>query len=222
MNVSSIVLNSKSITDNDYSVNLYTKEKGKIRAIAKGIFKKNSSLRAKIQPFTQSCFKIIETKSFVLITEGEILEFNSSLITDLSKIYCAAYGSRLFIKFIPEKSKDEQLYEILKDYFDSISKVDLRKSEDRDNLSLKKSKQLELRQMAIALDIKFLKNQGILPQNEDFYYENKEIFEKYENLCFMNLPKLELKKLIDLEFYISNLYLQNYSEFRQLNLRMVC
>ena len=196
MNVSSIVLNSKPITDNDYSVNIYTKEKGKIRAIAKGIFKKNSSLRAKIQPFTQSCFKIIETKSFTLITEGEILEFNSSLISDLIKIYCAAYGSRIFLKFIPEKVEDEELYQILKDFFDSISKCKISDKREIESLGFKKENHMGLRQMVVAFDIKFMKNQGLLPQNENFYFENKEIFEKYEKLGFTDLPQLELQKLI--------------------------
>lgn len=218
MNVTSIVLSSKPITDNDYSVNIYTREKGKIRAIAKGIFKKNSSLRSKIQPFTESYFKIIETKSFNLITEGEILEFNSSLITELNKIYCASYGSKVFIKFLPEKSKDEELYEILKDFFDTVSKSDRCGKERTEKLDFKAENNLDLRQIVVAFDIKFMKNQGVLPQNESFYFANKEIFERYEKLRFSDLPQLELHQLIELENYISSLYLRNYSHSRQFNL----
>lgn len=103
-NVEGIVLRTREYSETDLLVTVYSKERGKFSAIAKGARKVKSSLRGAVQPFMCSEFAVLPGKSLSIITQGAVINPYLGLRDDLGKI---AYGSYLLelVQLATEENK---------------------------------------------------------------------------------------------------------------------
>ena len=109
--VEALVLKSFPLNEADRCVTLFSRERGKLTALAKGALKPKSSLRGLIQPPRYCQFFLVKGKgSMELITQGEMREPYLALHNDLLKIAYANYIAELLAAGMPEGKAQESVF----------------------------------------------------------------------------------------------------------------
>ena len=112
--VEGIVLRSRNYKDTDKIVTLFSPERGKLVALAKGARKTASSLRGAVQPFCRSSFMLAKTNSSLdIITQARQEQGFSALSADLERIAYASYVAELTDAALPQGKPAAALYPIL-------------------------------------------------------------------------------------------------------------
>jgi DNA repair protein RecO (recombination protein O) len=108
-----IVLRRSDFGEADRLLTLYTWEKGKVRAIAKGARKPQSRKTGHVELFMRTRFLIATGRDLDIITQAELVEAYTGLRADLVRTTYAAYGVELFDRFTAEEDKNHTLYDLL-------------------------------------------------------------------------------------------------------------
>lgn len=116
-----IVLSHKNWGEADRMLWLYTRNLGKVQAIAKGVRKIRSRKAGHLEPFTCSNLLLARGRSFLIITQAETLEAYLDLRTDLLRVGYAAYVVELLDRFTYEEDDNQLVYRLLKD---TLSRID--------------------------------------------------------------------------------------------------
>ena len=90
-----VVLRSRSLGEADKIVTLFTYERGKVEAVARGVRRPRSRLLGVTQLFTHGRFLLYERKSLDTISQGEIVRSFLPLREDLLRMAHAAYVAEL-------------------------------------------------------------------------------------------------------------------------------
>ena len=106
----SIILSRKNIGEADKLIFLYTKDQGKIMAIARGLRKSQAKLAPALEIFNLSNIMITGQT----ITGAETINAFSSLRTNLETLEKAYYILNLVNEFTPDQDKDEKIFLSLK------------------------------------------------------------------------------------------------------------
>lgn len=141
-----IVLKSKEFKEGDRLVTLFSEKNGKIQAIARGIKKPNSSLRACIQTFSYAQFSLVKGRGLDIITQAKSINFYANNREDFDKtLYC------MYLMELLDKSLMEAV--IQDDLFTEIIQV------------LEVLEQIQFKQLYIRyFEIKLLLSMGVMPQ----------------------------------------------------------
>ncbi len=122
-----IVLRRSDFGEADRLLTLYTREFGKIRAIAKGARKPQSRKTGHVELFMQTRFFLARGRDLDIITQAEAVQTFDALRTDLVRTTYAAYVVELLDRFTPEEDRHSGLYDLLRDALGWLaSEVDLR------------------------------------------------------------------------------------------------
>lgn len=105
-----IILKTSDLREADKLVNVFSATDGKVRAVARGVKKPRSSLRACIQPFSQSLLHFHRGKDLDIITQGRIINFYGQAREDIQKMLYAVYMMELLDKSLLEHMPLPQLY----------------------------------------------------------------------------------------------------------------
>jgi len=108
-----IILKTRDYGETHKIITIYTKEIGKITAIARGANKPKSKLSAVSQVFIQGEFLIYVTKGLSTIQQGQTLSSFRHIREDIVKTAYAAYLIELTDKLIEEKRPDPFIYDQL-------------------------------------------------------------------------------------------------------------
>lgn len=108
--VEAVVLRSRSYGEADAILTLYSREKGKISAIAKGVRKPKSRKRAGVQFLSHGKFLMYEGKSLDTVTQCEALHSFAFLQDDLVKMAYANYMAELLEAFVVEGEGNDALF----------------------------------------------------------------------------------------------------------------
>lgn len=106
----SIIIKNIDYRDADKLVTLFSEKEGKIRAIAKGIKKPNSSLRPCVQPFVHTLLFYTSSRELGLITQGRVLDFYSNIRDEINLSLNIMYLMELLDKSLMENVPMPQLY----------------------------------------------------------------------------------------------------------------
>lgn len=90
-----LVLHRLNLAENDKILTLYTREHGKLSAVAKGARRVTSRLTGATELFTQSRFLLATGKNLDVVTQGEIASSFPALRTDLELLTRATYFCEL-------------------------------------------------------------------------------------------------------------------------------
>ena len=124
-----IILKSQDFFETDRIITILTKEKGKIRAIAKGVRKPTAKLAGSLEPFSLTHLILVEGKKDLdIITGAEIVNSFKNLRENLKKTAAAFFLCELTDKLIGEKESHQDIFEQLKKSFkklDSKKEIDL-------------------------------------------------------------------------------------------------
>ncbi len=97
----------------DRLLTLFTREYGKIRAIAKGARKPQSRKTGHVELFMRTRFLIAEGRNLDIVTQAEMVEAYAALRDDLVRTTYASYAVELLDRFTADEDRNPQLYDLL-------------------------------------------------------------------------------------------------------------
>lgn len=147
-----IILGSKKIGENDKFVFIYTRNHGKIKAVAKGALKPSSKFTGVIETLNHCKFDLYQSPQKLIITEAKIEKSFKKIRENLPRIVNA---------FVITKVANDLLLEHISTpkIFDEMEKA-LKKIE-------KNKREEHLIMISLSFIVKLLSNLGLLP---DFHH----------------------------------------------------
>ena len=121
LKVDALVLRHSDWGEADRLLTLYTREHGKLRAIAKGIRKIQSRKAGHLEPFTRATIMLAKGKDLWIVTQAEAIDLFQPIREDLQKMARAAYVVELLDRFTYEEGQNWQLYKLLTDTIERLS-----------------------------------------------------------------------------------------------------
>jgi DNA repair protein RecO (recombination protein O) len=109
-----LVLHRINLGENDKILTLYTREHGKLSAVAKGARRVTSRISGATELFTQSRLLLATGKSLDIVTQCEIRESFPALRTDLALLARATYCCELLDRLTMERdaTASEELFDL--------------------------------------------------------------------------------------------------------------
>ncbi|HOM67428.1 MAG: DNA repair protein RecO [Chloroflexi bacterium ADurb.Bin120] len=108
-----IVLRHYEFGEADRILRLFTLEKGKISAIAKGVRRISSRKAGHLEPFSQVHLFLASGRDLDIITQAESLKSMSGLRADLHRMSLASYVVELLDRFTYEEGPNPALFRLL-------------------------------------------------------------------------------------------------------------
>lgn len=144
-----IVLRKLRYGEADAILHLYTRELGRVGAIAKGVRRSKSRFGGRLEPFFRLELLLHEGRSDLLtVTSAETLAAHSELRTRASAIEAAARVGDFVLRVLDEREQNLPAYNLLANYLQLLD-VDPAAAEDR---------------VALAFRIKLLLAAGFAPE----------------------------------------------------------
>ncbi len=108
-----VVIRQTKYSESDKILTIFTKEKGKVQAIAKGARRPKSHLMGSTEIFCYSEFLMYNGKSLYNINQGQIIDSFYSLREDLYKLSYATFILELIDSSVLEEEPNDILFELL-------------------------------------------------------------------------------------------------------------
>jgi len=118
-----IVLKSTEFEEADKIVTIYTKNYGKISAIAKGVRKIKSKFGSSLEILTHSIFLIYKGRNIDIVSQTEILESFFSTSKEVIKFAFAANCVEIVNKLTEEREINIALFNLLKEILHGLRKA---------------------------------------------------------------------------------------------------
>jgi len=120
---SAVVLRHSDWGEADRLLTLYTREQGKVRAIAKGARKVTSRKAGHLEPFTHVTLQLAKGRDLFIVTQAETVNAFLPLREDLVKTGYAAYLLELIDRFTyEEQGGDASLFRLLTETLERVEK----------------------------------------------------------------------------------------------------
>lgn len=119
-----IVLRRSDFGEADRLLTILTREKGKIRAIAKGARKPQTRKTGHVELFTRSNFLLATGRNFDIVTQAEAVEHYSGLRADLVRTTYAAYMVELLDQFTADEDQQIQIYDLLSQFLEVLGSTE--------------------------------------------------------------------------------------------------
>jgi len=110
-----LVLKHMDYGEADRIVVAFSRERGKVRAIAKGVRKLHSRKAGHLEPFTHVRLFLARGRDILIITQAQTIEPFSELRGELNKIGYASYAIELLDRFSSENEANQPLYQLALD-----------------------------------------------------------------------------------------------------------
>lgn len=117
-----ILLRTRNWGDADRMVTLFTREYGKIVAMAKGARRPRNHLSGGLQPFSHCNLLLLSGKNLDLITQCEVLNPFRLIVEDLDKIAYASCIVEILAELMPEKEPGPDVFQLLLDTLKVLEK----------------------------------------------------------------------------------------------------
>jgi len=121
LRVEAVVLRHSDWGEADRLLWLYTRERGKLRAVAKGVRRLHSRKAGHLQPFTRVALLLAHGRDFWIVTQAETVMAYLPLREDLLRTGYAAYAVELLDRFTYEEGENRALFQLLTDTLQRIS-----------------------------------------------------------------------------------------------------
>ena len=124
MRTEGIVLREIRYKDSSKILSIYTKEHGKISAMARGAYRPKSGIVASTQLLSYSEYEMYEGKQFYYINQAHILESFYSIRENMERLSYGYYMLELLDKSIEIDQKSNSLFSLLKKGLEIISELE--------------------------------------------------------------------------------------------------
>ena len=120
--VEAVVLRHADWGEADRLLTLYTRERGKVRAIAKGARKIRSRKAGHLEPFTRVTLQLAQGRDLLIVTQADTVDAYISLGEDLVKTGYASYVVELLDRFTYEdESENNAIFVLLTEILGRIA-----------------------------------------------------------------------------------------------------
>ena len=119
--VESIVLRHQDYGEADRFLVLFTRERGKLRAIAKGVRKPHSRKAGHLEPFMRASLQLARGRDLVIVTQAETLDAYLPLREDILLATYASYVVELLDRFTFEEGENPAMYRLLRNTLARLS-----------------------------------------------------------------------------------------------------
>ena len=126
-----IVLARRNFSEADRILSVFSKGRGRLSLIAKGVRRPSSRKRGHIEVFNRIKFQAVKGRGLDMMTEAEIIDSFEMVRKDLKKVALAYYFMEVIGRTIHEEEKNIELYGLLQDYLEKLK-------EEKKLLSLRK------------------------------------------------------------------------------------
>lgn len=120
VNVQAIVLRRRALGEVDKVLTLFTREMGKLSAIAKGARKPTSKLAGATETCVRARFHLAQGKTFWIVTQASVERARAKLHRLLVNATAAIYACELVDCLLEENVPDEELFDLLSDTLDEL------------------------------------------------------------------------------------------------------
>jgi DNA repair protein RecO (recombination protein O) len=124
LRVEAIILRHSDWGETDRIVWLFTREHGKLRAIAKGVRKMQSRKAGHLEPFSRATLMMAKAHELWIITQAETVDAYTRLREDLQSMVRASYIIELLDRFTFEEGENWQLYKLTTETLSRLNEMD--------------------------------------------------------------------------------------------------
>lgn len=117
-----VILRRQDLGEADRLLTLYTPDKGKIRAVAKGVRRPGSRKAGHLELFVRSRLLLAKGRELDIITQAETIASYSGLRSDLMRLGQAAYAIELLDRFGVEEGDTQALYLLMIDTLERLER----------------------------------------------------------------------------------------------------
>ncbi len=121
LRVEAVVLRHTDWGEADRLLTLYTREQGKLRAVAKGVRRLRSRKAGHLEPFMRVALMLAQGRDMWIVTQAETVDAHLALGEDLVRTGYAAYVIELVDRFNYEEGPNRTLYALLADTLQRIA-----------------------------------------------------------------------------------------------------
>lgn len=118
--VEAIVLKHFDFGEADRLLTLYSREQGKLRALAKGARKPGSRKGGHLEPFSRVSLLLTEGRDLHIVSQAEAITTNSALSENLVALGYASYVVELLDKFSGDHDVNRGLYRLLRETLERL------------------------------------------------------------------------------------------------------
>ncbi len=111
--VEAVVLNHRSLGEADKLLTLYTRERGKIRGVARGARRPRNRFLATSQPFSQAELLLYQGKGLYYVSQSQLVTSFYTLREQLDRMAAAAYVSELLDVLVEEACPQPRVFAFL-------------------------------------------------------------------------------------------------------------
>ncbi len=108
-----IILRHTDWGEADRLITLYSREEGKIRAVAKGVRKLRSRKSGHLEPFSEVNLLMARGRDLPIITQAEAINPFTSLREDITLLSYASYVAELIDRFLIEEEPNQEIFQLL-------------------------------------------------------------------------------------------------------------
>lgn len=116
-----VVLRHSDWGEADRLLGIYSREAGKLRAVAKGARKLKSRKAGHLEPFTRVKLLLARGRDFWIVTQAETVDAYLPVREDLLRTAYAAYVIELLDRFTYEEGENRALYQLMVDTLQRVS-----------------------------------------------------------------------------------------------------
>lgn len=124
LRVEAVVLRHSDWGEADRLLTLFSRERGKLRCIAKGVRRLRSRKAGHLEPFTRAALMLARGRDFWLVTQAETLDAYLPLREDLVRTGYAAYVIELVDRFTYDDGENRGLFALLVDTLQRINTLE--------------------------------------------------------------------------------------------------
>ena len=110
--VSAVVIRQRDLGEADRIVVLYTRERGKVSAVAKGTKRPRSKLAGSLQLFSQASVQLAAGRSLEVATQARAIDSHYNLRRDMRRYSHASYAAELLDALTDEGLADPELFDV--------------------------------------------------------------------------------------------------------------
>lgn len=108
-----VILRHSDFGEADRLLTIFTREVGKVRAIAKGVRKARSRKAGHVEPFTRTSLQLARGRDLFILTQAEAADVYAALREDLVLLGYASYVIELLDRSTTDEVENRALYNLL-------------------------------------------------------------------------------------------------------------
>jgi DNA repair protein RecO (recombination protein O) len=147
-----VVLRSLRLGEADRIVHLYTRERGRIGAVAKGIRKTKSRFGGRLEPLSHVAMQLHQgSGELQTVTGVDLVRAHAGVRADSYRLNVGLIGAEAMLRLFPEQEKNERAFAALTRFLDVLDEEDRRASRPAQD------------PLALSFQLKLLWLSGYLP-----------------------------------------------------------